>query len=636
MSADVLAGEPFGKYVLVKRIAMGGMAEVCLARLQGTAGFNKLVVIKQVLPAFAESPQFVEMFLDEGRLAAKLSHPNIAQTFELGEENGRHYLAMEYVPGESLYAILRRCREQRLLLPMGCALRVQMQLLEALEYAHSLNDESGTPLHLVHRDITPSNVMVTQQGAIKLLDFGIARAATQLHRTEVGRVKGKAGYMAPEQCRSGAVDHRADVYGAGAVLYLMATGVKPFEHLSSTTDLLTQMNAMMEGSFLPPHQLKNDINPELERIILKAMALRPDDRYQSAGDMLAALEQFAGKVGVFPSARELGEFVKKLFPPKPEDAVDLTREPSSSRATPAPMNEKPATSDYPSVQGAVQDATSQPGRRRHSSIRPAEPVLNSTADTVGANDEPETDDSVEVAAPPPPPRRAPPPQLIAVAAGGAAMLVLGIALALKSGAPKVLPDPPVSQDTDAAAPQVPHPAAAVVEAAAQPPVAPVQDADATAMGAPERGAPGAQTPKKVGSTREAREPIAKAAHEVQGAREPQAKAAAPAHEAQAGKEPKDTGSKPAPARDPQAAAKKKAGPPLAPGKGGATGVLLINAYPWAKVTLKGRELGVTPLKVSLPPGDYPIELENPALNIKRTVKLTVKEGAETTHFEKME
>ncbi|MBK7863134.1 MAG: protein kinase [Archangiaceae bacterium] len=572
MSFDALAGEPFGKYVLVKRIAMGGMAEVCLARLQGTAGFNKLVVIKQVLPAFAESEQFVEMFLDEGRLAAKLSHPNIAQTFELGEENGRHYLAMEFVPGESLYAVLKRCREQHLLLPMGCVLRVAMQLLEALEYAHSLIDETGQPMHLVHRDITPSNVMVTQQGAVKLLDFGIARAATQLHRTEVGRVKGKGGYMAPEQCRTSNVDHRADIYGAGAVLYLMATGLKPFEHLSHGGDLLVQMNATMEGNFLPPRQVKKELDPELERIILKAMALKPDERYQTAGDMLEDLERFAAKTGIFPSPRELGDLVKKLFPPKLEDAIEQTREQSSSRATPAPVrDEKLATSDFSAAEGERVAERSSGGRKRPSGRLPvATPSGGRAAARVVAPVEAAPDEPLT--SPNPVVRRLPMP-LLAVSVAGLALLSLGIALAFKFTRPRV-------ESSIEALPRVlevqPEPqAAAVVDDAPGEAAAPEVDGEGEETSAPKGGAP-------------------------------------------------------------KAVVKKKKDGAVAAVAVRPTGTLMINAYPWAKVSLRGKELGVTPLKISLPAGEYPLELENPAVNIRRSIKLTVREGTETSHFEKMQ
>ncbi len=585
-ATDSLAGEPFGKYVLVKRIAMGGMAEVCLARLQGTAGFNKLVVIKQVLPAFAESPQFVEMFLDEGRLAAKLSHPNIAQTFELGEEAGRHYLAMEFVPGESLYAVLKRCREQRLLLPMSCVLRVEMQLLEALEYAHGLADETGAPLNLVHRDVTPSNVMVTQQGAIKLLDFGIARAANQVHRTEAGRVKGKGGYMAPEQCRSSKVDHRADVYGAGAVLYLMATGMKPFEHLPAGTDLMAQMNATMEGSYLKPSQVKRDINPELERIILKAMALKPDDRYPSAGDMLEDLERFAAKTGAFPSPRELGEFVRKLFPPQTDDGHDASREPSSSRATPGPQrDEKLATVDPGSTEHpGTGERPSASGRRKlTSSVRPAV-VSDPMSQTLGADlDESGTAPSEPAA--PAPPARVPP--VAFVVAAGAVLLVLGVVIAMTLGGGGASESPPPAVPLAAAAPKpAPSPAPApapVAPTAVEPPPPPV----------------------------EAAPPV-----EAEPEPEPQ---------------PKDA---------PQAKREKKKrdrddSKPAGATRSAATGVLMINAYPWAKVLIRGKEMGVTPLKLTLPVGDYPVELENPAVGVKKTVKLTVKENAETTVNERL-
>ena len=335
-SSEAMAGETFGKYVVIKRLALGGMAEVFLARLQGPAGFNKLVVLKQVLPDLAENHEFVEMFLDEGRLAARLTHPNIAQTFELGVEAGRYFMAMEFVPGEPLFQVLKRARDLPLPTPAGCALRITMQLLEALDYAHAVRDERGNSLNLVHRDVTPSNVMVTFHGGVKLLDFGIARAVNQTHRTEAGRVKGKGGYMSPEACRGAPLDGRSDLYAVGSILYQLVTGVRPFESLSSGHDILALINATMEGSFAPPSTVRDDVSPELERIIMKAMAVDKNERYPTAGDMLDDLEKYAAAAHLFAGPRELTEHMKRLFP----DAVEL--EQSSELAAAAAPGDGPS------------------------------------------------------------------------------------------------------------------------------------------------------------------------------------------------------------------------------------------------------------------------------------------------------
>ncbi len=344
---DDMAGETFGKYVVVRRLAVGGMAEVCLARLEGAAGFNKLVVVKQVLPQFAEDPQFIEMFLDEGRLAARLSHPNIAQTFELGEDRGRYFMAMEYVAGRSLFAIFEALAERKEQLPLACAMRITMQLLEALGYAHAVRDARGKSLNLVHRDVTPSNVMVTFDGSVKLLDFGIAKAAAQMHKTRAGRVKGKAGYMSPEQCRGKDLDARSDLYSAGALLYQMTTGRRPFEDLMNGADPVVVMQATLKGGFAKPTEVAPSLPGAIDDIVLKAMALKADDRYANAGQMLRELESFSTAMGIYPSTQKLSDLVQQLFPgasDEIEDAVtDRANEPARPPLPPPPvaLREKP-------------------------------------------------------------------------------------------------------------------------------------------------------------------------------------------------------------------------------------------------------------------------------------------------------
>jgi len=322
-ATDDMAGVRFGKYVVLRRIATGGMAEVALARLEGPGGFDKLVVVKQVLPQFAEDPGFIEMFLDEGRLAARLSHPNIAQTFELGQERGNYFMAMEYVPGRSLSAIFEQLAARGERLPLPCAMRITMQLLEALGHAHSLKDSRGQSLALVHRDVSPSNVMVTFDGSVKLLDFGIAKAAAQSHRTRAGRVKGKSGYMSPEQCRGKEIDGRSDLYASGALLYQMVTGRRPFEELMQGADPLAVMKATLVGGFPKPSERVSSLPGAIDDIVLKAMALKADDRYANAAQMLRDLESFSSAMGIYPSTSKLVDLVQKLFPGAKDEVEPL-------------------------------------------------------------------------------------------------------------------------------------------------------------------------------------------------------------------------------------------------------------------------------------------------------------------------
>jgi serine/threonine protein kinase len=323
---ESLSGATFGKYRLLKRLAVGGMAEVHLANLTGAAGFNKLLVVKLVLPKFSDDPQFVGMFLDEARLAARLSHVNIAQTFELGESNGRYFIAMEYVMGEPLSALLRRASAAKTQLSLQCSLRIVEQLLDALEYAHDATDDSGAPLGLVHRDVTPSNVMVTYHGAVKLVDFGIARTQTQRRWTREGVVKGKAGFMSPEQCCGEVLDRRSDIFSTGALLYTLAAWREPYPRLQNFGDILVLMR---DAVFPRPREVNPDVPPQLEEIILRAMKRDPTERYGTAAEMSADLQRFVGTVHPLPSSRHLAETVRGLFPDrarlaqlKPEEPAD--------------------------------------------------------------------------------------------------------------------------------------------------------------------------------------------------------------------------------------------------------------------------------------------------------------------------
>ena len=317
-SSEVQPGEQIGRYTVVRRLAVGGMAEIYLARHEGLKGFSKLVVIKRVLPGLQHTEKFVAMFLDEGRLAARLSHPSIAQTFELGEHEGSFHIVMEYVPGESLNRLVKRAALDGKPVPLGAQLRVAMQVLEALDYAHELKGDHGDWLKVVHRDVSPTNVIVTYHGGVKLLDFGIARASIHEHHTQIGTVKGKGGYMSPEQALAVPVDHRTDIYAVGSLLYLLTTGAGPFD---GQDDVFAMMRAAVEARFPKPSARAAGISPQLEAIILKAMSQRADDRYPTAGVMLAELEAFAASQRLFPSARELTLYMRQLFP----ERVELAR-----------------------------------------------------------------------------------------------------------------------------------------------------------------------------------------------------------------------------------------------------------------------------------------------------------------------
>ncbi|MCP3104167.1 protein kinase [Myxococcus sp. K15C18031901] len=301
---------PYGQYVLVRKLAEGGMAEIFLAKLLGTDGFERNVVIKRMLPHLSNIPDFVEMFRDEARLAAKLAHPNIVQIHELGFTEGCYYICMEYLAGEDFSTTLRLAGRRRQYLPFPVVLRVLIDAARGLHYAHEFANEMGQPLHIVHRDISPSNLYLTYQGQVKVLDFGIAKAESRLVNTRTGVVKGKYMYMAPEQARGQEVDRRADVFALGVSLFEALTHVRPF----SRENDLAVLNALLHGEFKKPRELRPDLPVELEAVILKAMSPFAEGRHETAEAFAEELEDFLREhPGTGSGAPQLGAFLRSHF-----------------------------------------------------------------------------------------------------------------------------------------------------------------------------------------------------------------------------------------------------------------------------------------------------------------------------------
>ncbi|GMT99634.1 hypothetical protein KH5H1_37540 [Corallococcus caeni] len=322
--------QPYGQYVLVRKLAEGGMAEIFLAKLLGADGFERNVVLKRMLPTLSAIPDFVEMFRDEARLAAKLSHPHIVQIHELGFTEGCYYICMEYLAGEDFSTTLRLAGRRRQYVPLPVVVRVLIDAARGLHFAHTFTNEQGQPLHVVHRDVSPSNLYVTYQGQVKVLDFGIAKAESRLVQTRTGVVKGKYIYMAPEQAQGKEVDHRADVFSLGVSLYEAVTHVRPF----SRENDLAVLNALLQGEFEKPRALRADLPQGLEDIILKAMAFKPADRYANAEEFAVALEAFAtGLEGGAAGAPALGTFLRHHF--GEERVTEKTRIPTLATLTAA-------------------------------------------------------------------------------------------------------------------------------------------------------------------------------------------------------------------------------------------------------------------------------------------------------------
>jgi serine/threonine protein kinase len=306
-----VAGLPtkLGKYELLMPLAAGGMARIYIGRSTGIGSFERHVVLKLITPERERDATAVQMFLDEARLAASLNHQNVAQVFEVGEDLGIHYLAMEYVHGQDLRALLAKAGSQGTRIPLELALTVIAGAAAGLNHAHERRGADGVPLGIVHRDVSPSNLMIGYDGSVKLLDFGIAKATARSVQTQSGIIKGKFAYMAPEQCRGRDVDRRSDVFSLGIILYEITTQHRCFR---ADNDFDT-MHRIVTGDVVRPTRLVQGYPPALEAIVMKALAVDAVHRYQSAGLLLEALESFAIASRFSLSTMGLGRFMRDMF-----------------------------------------------------------------------------------------------------------------------------------------------------------------------------------------------------------------------------------------------------------------------------------------------------------------------------------
>ncbi len=314
-----------GRYKVQKLLATGGMGEVFLARHEGPAGFSKQVVLKRVLAHLAREPEFIQMFLDEARLAAVLTHPNIVQIHELAEDSGTWFIAMEFLDGRSLRTVREKLSGLGRDMDPVQAARIMSQALDGLAYAHGLAAD-GKPLNIVHRDVSPDNVFVGFNGVVKVLDFGIAKAANAITTTRTGMVKGKAAFMPPEQLLAQPIDGRADVYAAGVVLYQLLSGLRPFEAPSDAALIQKILTAAPE----PLKPRAPHVPDALCALVMKALAKTPANRFQSAAEFSSALERIVAASGVPNTNAETGAWMRMLFhdelnpgapPPAPVSAV---------------------------------------------------------------------------------------------------------------------------------------------------------------------------------------------------------------------------------------------------------------------------------------------------------------------------
>ncbi len=311
--------ERLGRYVVLRHLASGGMADVLLGRADGIEGFERHIIIKRIRAEHAKDQHFIQMFLDEARVAATLHHQNVVQVYDIGEDHGEYFLAMEYIHGEDLRTMLSAVSKSRANMPLGYVAAIVSSAAAGLHYAHERRGTDKKPLHIVHRDVSPSNIIIGYDGAVKVLDFGIAKAAMRKVETQSGNLKGKVSYMSPEQCKGEAtIDRRSDIYSLGVVLYELATTTRLFK---GDSDYLI-MDAIVNGKVPLPRVKRPDLPNELATIIMRALSVEPARRYQTADELRIALDQFAVKANLTASTSALAGYMTKMFGDKPEPWLD--------------------------------------------------------------------------------------------------------------------------------------------------------------------------------------------------------------------------------------------------------------------------------------------------------------------------
>lgn len=322
----------FGKYRLIERIAVGGMAEIFLAHQMHEDGHESPVVIKRIRPHLSKHAAFVKMFLNEARLAAQLNHPNVVQIHDLGKIAESYFIAMEYVAGRDMRRVVPKAEALGIPFPLVYAVKIASQVCAGLHHAHTKVDLYGNPLNIVHRDVSPENVVVAFDGSVKILDFGIAKAANQVEQTRTGEIKGKLSYMSPEQCLGKPLDCRSDIFSLGVVLYEWLTGFKLFTGESE----VAVMRSITEGKIYAPSYFREDLPERLEVILMKALERDRDKRYQTAAQMQKDLDAFLDAYEFTPTPLHLSNFLKQLF----EEELQDEQRRMQVRAAQAPTSEE--------------------------------------------------------------------------------------------------------------------------------------------------------------------------------------------------------------------------------------------------------------------------------------------------------
>src|SRR5262245_47330069 len=386
------------------------MAEVWKAKAFGVEGFERLLAVKRILPNIAEDEEFITMFIDEAKIAVQLNHANICQIFDLGKVEDSYFIALEFVHGKDLRAIFDRVKQKTVdgqtAMPIAQAAFIIMKCCEGLDYAHNKRDAGSKELNLVHRDVSPQNVLISYEGEVKLIDFGIAKAAGKAGKTQQGILKGKFGYMSPEQVRGLPLDRRSDIFSLGIVLYELLTGERLFVGESDFSTLEKVRNV----EILPPSTYNRRIGDELERIVMKALAKDVDDRYQNAIDLHDDLQAFMYTAGEFYSRKDLAAWMKKVWAKEIEEESAKLEQ---YRQMPVPAPVAPQA-PIPTVGGPPTRRPSGPipgvsDGNRAVTIPPIPPELPSAARTVRTTPQhppaaPHRPSGAHAVVPPPPPK----------------------------------------------------------------------------------------------------------------------------------------------------------------------------------------------------------------------------------------
>ncbi|WP_279635584.1 serine/threonine protein kinase [Corallococcus carmarthensis] len=375
--------ETFGRYELLRKLATGGMGAVYLARQKGPVGFQKLLVVKRLLPHLSEDDEFLQMFLDEARIAALLNHPNIAQIYEMGDVDGQYYIAMEYVHGEPLGSLVPRASAHPGGFPLGLRCRIIAEAAAGLDAAHNARSPSGRKLSLIHRDVSPQNVLVGFNGGVKLIDFGVAKAQGKLSQTVVGTIKGKHAYMSPEQARGEPLDARSDVFGLGTVFYELLTNGRLFKR---ETEMAT-LKAVVGHKIVPPSEAVPGIPKSLDPIVFKALARKRDDRFTTAGELQLALEEFLQQEKLHGTSAHLAAFMRDVYADELEEerfAAEPTMIYFDPRLMARPGGAAPAKAPAPGTTSSSSKAQQAPAK---TPPRAPEPSVSQSSTKAAASPE---------------------------------------------------------------------------------------------------------------------------------------------------------------------------------------------------------------------------------------------------------